>query len=483
MTPDHAARHADGVTDEVVEFVVNLTWEAVPAEVARIAKEHILDTFGVTLAGSREACAKIVRQTLVLGEGNATVAGTTDKRPPYLAAFANGIASHALDYDDTQLSTSPEAVYGLLTHPSTPVLAAAVAVAEDVGASGQRLLVAYCAGVEVACRVADAINPRHYQAGFHSTGTIGTIGAAAAAGQLLDLDRAQLATAIGIAASMASGLRENFGTMTKPLHAGRAASNGVAAAYLARNGFTASQHILEARRGFFNAAGGGFSPDKIVGQLGKPFFLESPGVSIKPYPSGSLSHPGQDVILDLVRGHDITPEQVERVEVGTNSNVLNALIYPRPTTDLEGKFSLEYCMAAGIVYRKAGLQEFTDEAVNDPRIQEMLPRMIVRVDPELEQMGYQHVRTRVKVITRDGREYSGEAEWAKGYPLKPLTPEELEGKFLECAQTVLSQQQAVAALEAIKTIETAPTVAQVMATLRIPVAAPAHVHSSQSATE
>jgi len=483
MTPDHAARHADGVTDEVVEFVVNLTWEAVPAEVARIAKEHILDTFGVTLAGSREACAKIVRQTLVLGEGNATVAGTPDKRPPYLAAFANGIASHALDYDDTQLSTSPEAVYGLLTHPSTPVLAAAVAVAEDVGASGQRLLVAYCAGVEVACRVADAINPRHYQAGFHSTGTIGTIGAAAAAGQLLGLDRAQLATAIGIAASMASGLRENFGTMTKPLHAGRAASNGVAAAYLARNGFTASQHILEARRGFFNAAGGGFSPDKIVGQLGKPFFLESPGVSIKPYPSGSLSHPGQDVILDLVRGHDITPEQVERVEVGTNSNVLNALIYPRPTTDLEGKFSLEYCMAAGIVYRKAGLQEFTDEAVNDPRIQEMLPRMIVRVDPELEQMGYQHVRTRVKVITRDGREYSGEAEWAKGYPLKPLTPEELEGKFLECAQTVLSQQQAVAALEAIKTIETAPTVAQVMATLRIPVAAPAHVHSSQSATE
>ncbi|HUY78675.1 MAG TPA: MmgE/PrpD family protein [Ktedonobacterales bacterium] len=483
MTPDHAARHADGVTDEVVEFVVNLTWEAVPAEVARIAKEHILDTFGVTLAGSREACAKIVRQTLVLGEGNATVAGTPDKRPPYLAAFANGIASHALDYDDTQLSTSPEAVYGLLTHPSTPVLAAAVAVAEDVGASGQRLLVAYCAGVEVACRVADAINPRHYQAGFHSTGTIGTIGAAAAAGQLLDLDRAQLATAIGIAASMTSGLRENFGTMTKPLHAGRAASNGVAAAYLARNGFTASQHILEARRGFFNAAGGGFSPDKIVGQLGKPFFLESPGVSIKPYPSGSLSHPGQDVILDLVRGHDITPEQVERVEVGTNSNVLNALIYPRPTTDLEGKFSLEYCMAAGIVYRKAGLQEFTDEAVNDPRIQEMLPRMIVRVDPELEQMGYQHVRTRVKVITRDGREYSGEAEWAKGYPLKPLTPEELEGKFLECAQTVLSQQQAVAALEAIKTIETAPTVAQVMATLRIPVAAPAHVHSSQSATE
>lgn len=466
------------VTDEVTTFALTLTWEDLPANVVRIAKEHMLDTFGVTLAGSQEASARIVRQTLVYGEGSASILGLSDRRPAYLAALANGVASHALDYDDTQLSTSPEAVYGLLTHPSTPVLSAATAVAEEVRASGKQLLVAYCVGVEIACRVADAINPRHYQAGFHSTGTIGAIGAAAAAGRLLGLTHDQLATAIGIAASMASGLRENFGTMTKPLHGGRAASNGVAAAALARNGFTASKHILEARRGFFSAAGGGFDSEKIVGRLGRPFFLESPGVSIKPYPSGSLSHPGQDLILDIVRTHDITPEQVERVEVGTNSNVLNALIYPRPTTDLEGKFSLEYCMAAGLVYRKAGLKEFTDQAVNDPRIQELLPRMIVRVDPELEQMGYQHVRTRVKVVLRDGREYAGEAEWAKGYPQKPLPPEELEGKFIECAQTVFSQRQAIVALEAIKTIESATDVEQTLATMRAPaeelVQAPRH---------
>lgn len=477
--------HSAAVTDEVTTFALALTWEDLPAEVVRIAKEHILDTFGVTLAGSREACARIVRQTLVLGEGPASVVGTSERRPAYLAALANGVASHALDYDDTQLSTSPEAVYGLLTHPSTPVLSAATAVAEEVEASGKQLLVAYCAGVEIACRVADAINPRHYQAGFHSTGTIGTIGAAAAAGLLLGLTHAQMATAIGIAASMASGLRENFGTMTKPLHAGRAASNGVAAALLARSGFTASQHILEARRGFFSAAGGGFDPEKIVGCLGKPFFLESPGVSIKPYPSGSLSHPGQDLILDIVRTHDLTPEQVERVEVGTNSNVLNALIYPRPTTDLEGKFSLEYCMAAALVYRKAGLQEFTDQAVNDPRIQALLPRMMVRVDPELEQMGYQHVRTRVRVVTRDGHEYAGEAEWAKGYPRKPLPQEELEGKFLECAQTVLSQHQAVVALEAIKQVENVADIEQVLATMRAPAEALAQAHFPvpQSAAE
>ncbi len=459
-------RESADVTTEVAEFALRLKWGDVPAGALRTAKEHILDTFGVTLAGSGETCAQIVRETLVIGEGRASVIGTAQRRPPYLAALANGVASHALDYDDTQLSTSPEAVYGLLTHPSTPVLSAATAVAEDVNASGQDVLGAYCAGVEVACRVADAINPRHYQAGFHSTGTVGTLGAAVAAGRLLGLDRDHLTTALGIAASMAAGLRENFGTMTKPLHAGRAASNGVAAAYLARNGYTASQHILEAQRGFFNAAGGGFDQSKIVGRMGKPFFLESPGVSIKPYPSGSLSHPGQDLILELVQTHDIKPDDVERVEVGTNSNVLNALIYPRPTTDLEGKFSMEYCMAAGIVYRKAGLKEFTDQAVNDPRIRDVLPRIIVRVDPELEKMGYQHVRTRVKVMTRDGREFSGEAEWAKGYPHNPLPPAELEGKFLECAQTVLSEQQAHAALAAIASLERAPSVDQTLATMR-----------------
>jgi len=458
--------HAVSVTEEAAEFGVSLTWEQIPAEVVQVAKEHILDNFGVTLAGSSEACSRITRETLVVGEGPSSIIGTRDKRPAYLAALANGVAGHALDYDDTQLSTSPEAVYGLLTHPSTPVLSAAAAVAEEVHASGKQLIVAYVAGVEVACRVADAINPRHYQAGFHSTGTVGTIGAAIAAGHLLGLDRERMATAIGIAASMASGLRENFGTMTKPLHGGRAGSNGVAAAYLARNGFTASNHVLEARRGFFSAAGGGFDEEKIAGRLGRPFFLTSPGVSIKPYPSGSLSHPAQDLILDIVLNNDITPDYVERVEVGTNSNVLNALIYPRPTTDLEGKFSMEYCMAAGIVYRRAGLHEFTDEAVNDERIRDMLPRISVQVDPELEKMGYQHVRTRVRVVTRDGHEYSGEAEWAKGYPQKPLPQAELEGKFLECAQTVLSEGQSAQALAAIRDLEAHASVDAVFETMR-----------------
>lgn len=453
------------VTAAVAEFASKKKWEDLPNAVIEKAKVHIIDTFGVILAGCVEKCAQITQDVLVVPDGKSSIYGTKLRSLPYLAALANGIAGHALDYDDTQLSTSEEAVYGLLTHPSNPVLAAAAATAEDLGATGKQLICAYVVGVEVACRIADAINPRHYRDGFHSTGTIGTLGAAAAAGNLLELDSEKMATALGIAASMASGLRENFGTMTKPFHAGRAASNGVAAAYLAQAGFTASTKILEAQRGFFRAAGGGFDPDKILGKIGAPYFLVEPGVSIKPYPSGSLSHPAQDLILEIVLTNDLKPDDIEKIEVGTNSNVLNALIHKRPKTGLEGKFSMEYCMAAGVVYRKAGLAEFTDQAVNNPEVQEIIRRVHVYVDPELEQIGYKHVRTRVKVYTTRYGVFSGEAEWAKGHPLKPLKRDELEGKFLECAAKAIDATQAAKALEQLWKLEAVHNLSKMLSNL------------------
>jgi 2-methylcitrate dehydratase PrpD len=194
-------------------------------------------------------------------------------------------------------------------------------------------------GVEVACRIADAIAPRHYQEGFHSTGTIGVFGAAAAAGRLMGLTADQMCTAFGIAAPLGGGYRENFGTMSKPLHAGQAATGGVFAARLARDGFTAALSILEAPRGFYRGAAGGYAPDRIAGRLGAPFFFESPGISIKPYPSGSLSHPGQDAVLALVTEHDVEPDDVKLATAATNSATTNALIYARAQTALEGKFS------------------------------------------------------------------------------------------------------------------------------------------------
>jgi 2-methylcitrate dehydratase PrpD len=428
------------VSGEVAAFVSKSSWGDVPPEVVEVAIDHVVDTVGVMLAGAWEPAPRLVAEVYGLATGEATVVGRSEPASPAVAALVNGVAGHALDYDDTQLSTSPEAVYGLLTHPSTPALAAALALAEEGDASGADLLLGYLVGVEVACRLADAANPRHYREGFHSTGTIGTLGAAMAASRVLNLDKNQTQTCLGIAASMASGLRENFGTMTKPLHAGRAAHNGVLSALLAREGFTASNHVLEAKRGFFRAAAGGFDPTKISGLLGSPFFLASPGVSIKPYPSGSLAHPAMDVTLQLARSADLDAEEVESVTVGTNANVPNALIYDQPKSGLEGKFSLQYCVATCILRRRAGIEDFTDKAVRDPRAQAFLPLIRVEVDPTLEMLGYQHVRTKVRISTKDGRLLEGQADAARGYPDKPLSEAELKEKFLECSQKPLGER-------------------------------------------
>src|SRR6201988_376173 len=315
------------------------------------------------------------------------VIGTRLRAPAAKAALANGVAAHAMDYDDTQLSTSKEAVYGLLTHPTTPVLAAALAVAETEKISGEELLLVYVLGVEVECRIADAINPRHYQSGFHSTATMGGLGAAMAVGKILRLKEEQLIRTLGIAASMASGLRENFGTMTKPLHAGRAAENGVTAALPAQAGRTGAPDLLEARRGFYNATAGGYDESKIAGRLGRPYFMQTPGISIKPYPSGSLYHPAQDLILDLVKQHDLRAENIEAIDVGTSSNVPNALIYPMPKTALEGKFSIPFCMAIAVLERKAGIAQFTDKKVRDHKVIDLMKRVTLYVDDELEALG------------------------------------------------------------------------------------------------
>src|SRR5262245_50731306 len=387
-----------GLTQEVAGYVAKTRFSDIPQEVVQLARGFILDGLGVALAGSTDECSRIVQAQIrrMDAREESSILGTTLAAPVAKAALANGVAAHAMDYDDTQLSTSKEAVYGLLTHPTTPVLAAALAVGEKTRSSGEELLLAYVLGVEVECRIADGINPRHYQSGFHSTATMGGLGAAMAAGKILRLNEEELIRTLGIAASMASGLRENFGTMTKPLHAGRAAENGVNSALLARDGFTAATNILEARRGFFHAMAGGCDESKLTGRLGSPYFMKEPGISIKPYPSGSLSHPAQDLILDLVNQHDLKADDIDHVDVGTNANVPNALIYPMPKTALEGKFSIPFCMAIAILERKAGIAQFQDRKVRDKRVVELMKRVTLHVDDELEKLGYDQVRSRVR---------------------------------------------------------------------------------------
>jgi len=456
-----------GLTQEVASFVHRTRFRDIPPEVVGLARGFVLDGLGVILAGSTEKGARIIAAYVrrMGGKAEASVIGSRFAAPAPKAALVNGVAGHAMDYDDTQLSTSKEAVYGLLTHPTIPVLSAALAVGERERISGREMLLAYILGVEVECRIADAIHPRHYQSGFHSTATIGGLGAAMAAGKILGLREEPLLRTLGIAASMASGLRENFGTMTKPLHAGRAAENGVTAAELAERGFTSASNIIEARRGFFNAMAGGGDENKIVGRLGHPYFMQEPGISIKPYPSGSLSHPAQDVILDLVKQHDLRAEQIASVEVGTNSNVPNALIYPMPVTSLEGKFSIPFCMAIAVLERKAGIAEFTDRKVRRPDVVQMMQRVTLSVDPELEALGYDQVRSRVRVKLKDGRTLEGRADVARGHPEKPMSWDELADKFRDCARLALPRGAAEAALGLVAGLDKLESITQLVRVL------------------
>jgi 2-methylcitrate dehydratase PrpD len=443
------------LTEYVADFTLGLRQADIPEGVRRTAVEHILDGYGLALSGHDEEGHAIVRRYAerVACADEVTILGTPLRSSAEIAALVNGLAMHAMDYDDTQLSTNPGSVYGLLTHPTTPVLGATSAAAELMGSNGRDLLTAYVAGVEVACRTADASDPRHYQKGFHSTGTFGAIGAVAGAGKLLGLTREQLLYALGIAAACSGGYRENFGTMTKPLHAGRAAEAGVFAARLAGDGFTAARNILEARRGMYEASSDGYEPARIEGKLGSPFFLEDPGVSIKPYPSGSLSHPGQDAVLDLVRENDVHPDDVEEAIAGTNSAMPNALIYELPQTSLEAKFSFPFFLAIAILRRRVGIDEFRDEVVRSPEVQAMMKRCHHVVDEEIDARGFQHMDTRITIRLKDGRVLEKVESFATGHPKKPMSREQLEAKFFECAELAIDRDRARLAADMIWGLE------------------------------
>jgi 2-methylcitrate dehydratase PrpD len=428
---------AHPITDEVAGFAISAKAADIPKDVAHLAKRSVIDGIGLAFAGARAECGHIAQRYLgalgLAAERGSTVIGTSMKVPARFAAFANGLAIHADDYDDTQLAVAKDRVYGLLTHPTAPALPPVLAIAERDHRSGADLMLAYQVGVEVECKVAEAIMPRHYQHGFHSTATCGSIGAAAGAARLLGLDRDAMRRAISIGATQAAGLRENFGTMTKPFHAGRAAENGMVAAEIAALGFTASPNGLEADRGFFRAAGGGYAPEMIAGKLARPWTFEFPGVSIKPHPSGSLTHPGMAVMMDLIRRHDITPEQVKRVTVGTNHNMPNALIHHSPKNELQAKFSMEFCMAILLLERRGGLEEFTDAVVNRPDVQAMIAKVDFGVNAEAEAAGFDKMTTIVEIELADGRKVSGRADFGKGSPANPMTDAELSDKFRQCA--------------------------------------------------
>jgi 2-methylcitrate dehydratase PrpD len=457
----------ESLTAYVARFINSTRPSDIPADVMHLGKRSILDGIGLALAGNAAGSGHIVRSYLkTLGcptDRGCTVIGTNLKVPARFAAFANGIAIHADDYDDTQLAVAKDRVYGLLTHPTAPALPPVLALGELGNRSGLDVLTAYEIAVEVETKIAEAINPRHYDDGFHSTATIGAIGATAGAAKLLGLNVEQTQCALGIGASQAAGLRENFGTMTKPFHPGRACESGVVAAEFAKLGWTATPNVLEANRGFFKAAGGGYDAVAIEGRLGDPWTFAFPGVSIKPHPSGSLTHPGMGLMMALIRHHDIRPEQVVKVRVGTNRHMPNALIHHRPKNELQAKFSMEFCMAILLLERKAGLAEFTDEVVNRPDVRKMIGKIEFGVHPEAEAAGYEKMTTIIDIELKDGRIISGRADFGKGSPANTMSDEELADKFRECAAWgKLSKANAEKVIDLVFSLEKAKGVRELM---------------------
>jgi 2-methylcitrate dehydratase PrpD len=458
-----------GATAAVTAFIVDVRLSAMPADAIAQGKRCLVDGIGVVLAGSTMRGSVLIREYVrsVSEKREATAVGADGFMTSAAhAALINAGSGHAMDYDDTQLSTTPDRTFGLLTHPTVPVLAAAMALAERRGASGAAFLEAFLVGFEVECKIAEAIDPNHYERGFHSTGTAGTFGAAAAAAKLLNLNAQAVSHMLAIAASMASGIRVNFGSMTKPLHAARAAQNGLIAAELASRGFTGGDNGLDGEWGYFQVFGGGADLDRLIPVIGNPYAIVTPGVSIKPYPCGSLSHPTLDAMLKAVTDHDLKPEQISAVRVRAGNNNLEPLRYRIATNELEAKFSLPFLMSSIILRRKAGVREFTDAFVASAPVQRMMERVAGVFDPKIDAMGYDKIRSVVEIDLTDGRTLVQPSDDRyRGGPDRPFTREELHAKFVDCAQLTLPADRIQRALAHIESVDALRNITELVRTL------------------
>jgi 2-methylcitrate dehydratase PrpD len=447
------------VTSAVLDFATRAELDGFPAEATASAKRCIVDGLGVMLAGSTQAAGRIARDYVRNADRReeSTVLGAPSfKTGAASAALANGTSGHALDWDDTQLATSADRVFGLLTHPTIPALAAALAVGELHRVSGRRFLEAFLTGFEIECKIAEAIHPNHYLMGFHSSGTVGTFGAAVAAAKLLELDRVRMEHTLAIAASSAAGIRVSFGSMTKPLHVGRAAQNGVVAAELAARGFTGGADALDPPWGFFGAFshGGGFDAGRIVGKLGQPHTIVWPGVSIKPYPCGVLGHPTMDAMRRLVIDNDVQAEHIKKIRVRAASNILNPLRFETARNELEAKFCPAFMVSAIALRRKAGIHEFNDAFVQSAPVQELMRKVERVLDPKIEAQGFAKILSTIEVDLDDGRTLVAHAdERYRGGPELPLTRAELHEKFSECASLVHSTEQAEEIFASVEALE------------------------------
>ncbi|MEM8977923.1 MAG: MmgE/PrpD family protein [Pseudomonadota bacterium] len=439
------------VTEDAAKFIEEVRFEDLSEEALHIGKRCIIDGLGLYVAGGEEHSLEILiaEAQAMGGRTDANLLTTDESVPAPMAARVLGTAGHAHDWDDSQVSIDPAHIYGLLTHPTIPPLTSAIVMSQAHGpVSGRDFMLAFQTGFEVECKISEWMLPQHYMSGMHSSGTVGTLGAFATAAKIMGLKGEELRSGFGIAASLAAGIRCNFGTMTKPLHVGRAVENGITAAQLAARGFSADPQALDGPWGFMAVQGGGCSPEKLSQGFGKTLTMVEPGVSIKPYPCGVLTHPTIDLMLRLVSEADIQPDDIETVTVHAGTNILKPIRYPIAANHLQAKFSLPAALSMIALARKAGKVEFSDAFVGSDAMQAMQRRMRTELDPEIEAQGFDKMRSRITITLKDGQEVAGWAdERYRGGPENPLTDAEVEDKARSCCEGVLNDAQQATLLE------------------------------------
>jgi 2-methylcitrate dehydratase PrpD len=454
---------AKHITARLADFIESTEMSDIPGNVVQTAKLLISDFLGVATAGSVEQSAKIIQEVISGqgGNGKATVIGTDMCSHPTWSSLANGISGHTVDYDDVS-----QPMYG---HPTTAVLPAALALGESLGIGGLELLESYIIGLEVAVKLSYAMNPAHYEHGWHSTCTLGSLGATAAAAKLLGLKGPQLRAALALGASQAGGLQQNFGTMIKPFHAGRAAQNGVLAALLAQKGWTGDQNILESPLGFFHVfcGAGRYDGQKCVDMLGSPFDIEQPGIILKKFPSCAFSHPVIDAALLIARDTQYEPSETERVEGHIHALADQILIHRNPQTGLGAKFSLEACIALALVDGKVSTISFTDDKVSSNAVQQMMARVKRKIAPGAQNGPEAFGPATVMVFLKDGGKLEARVEKARGNPENPMSRQEVQDKYLDCCSGILTQGSIDKSLSVLADLDKLETLGELMDCFRV----------------
>ena len=433
------------LTESISQFITGYEYKNVPPDVEEKVKEALTDYIGVTLAGNEDEISKIMHSYIRFlgGEPHARVIGSGHKTSVENAALVNGVLAHALDFDDWSVS-----FYG---HSSIVLAPCLFALGEKFGYSGKDIIAAYTVGFEINALIPWIVKRAHTLQGWHVTATLGTIGAAAAVCNLLRLSVQETQMALSLATSLACGVKSNFGTMVKPFHAGNAAANGIKAALLVKEGLTAADNIFDLEYSLVKAFGYNEKVDwlPMVAKLGKEYKLASAeGINIKPYPSCGSTLFAIDTVKKLHQNHEFRLEDITEMELWVNPSAALPLIHHNPEKGIEGKFSLEYTVARALVSKHVTLEHFTDEAVNEPIIKELIGKMRWCEKYPMPKEGDSNEFDPKGVLIRlkDGRELFDETFICKGMPQNPMLKEEIDAKFYDCALTCLNREKADKAL-------------------------------------